>query len=153
MASAGCSLPQASAAARSEVLAGLCQPCRRCLRRLSPSRLGSLQSISKVEEALLLGKEAFYPSQKYLLEKPSLLASNGRDPGFCGIPLGTSLGMWVARTDPALPVVGWGKDRGWDVTRGNRGRSCLAVGLCQSYGQGDSSASPSLSFISRGGSL
>ncbi|XP_068064624.1 homeobox protein cut-like 2 isoform X2 [Anomalospiza imberbis] len=79
VASAGCSLPQASAAARPEALAGLCQPCRRCLRRLSPSRLGSLQSISKAEEALLLGKEAFYPSQKYLLEKPSLLTSTEED--------------------------------------------------------------------------
>ncbi|XP_069650778.1 homeobox protein cut-like 2 isoform X11 [Haliaeetus albicilla] len=37
------------------------------------------QSISKAEEALLLGKEAFYPSQKYLLEKPSLLASTEED--------------------------------------------------------------------------
>ncbi|XP_068767106.1 homeobox protein cut-like 2 [Struthio camelus] len=37
------------------------------------------QSISKPEEALLLGKEAFYPSQKYLLEKPSLLASTEED--------------------------------------------------------------------------
>ncbi|XP_036249114.1 homeobox protein cut-like 2 isoform X3 [Molothrus ater] len=79
VASAGCSLPQASAVARPEALAGLCQPCRRCLRRLSPSRLGSLQSISKAEEALVLGKEAFYPSQKYLLEKPSLLASTEED--------------------------------------------------------------------------
>ncbi|XP_056360471.1 homeobox protein cut-like 2 isoform X2 [Oenanthe melanoleuca] len=79
VASAGCSLPQASAVARPEALAGLCQPCRRCRRRLSPSRLGSLQSISKAEEALLLGKEAFYPSQKYLLEKPSLLASTEED--------------------------------------------------------------------------
>ncbi|NXP67511.1 CUX2 protein, partial [Chloropsis cyanopogon] len=79
VASAGCSLPQASAAARPGAPAGLCQPCRRCLRRLSPSRLGSLQSISKAEEALLLGKEAFYPSQKYLLEKPSLLASTEED--------------------------------------------------------------------------
>ncbi|NXG00323.1 CUX2 protein, partial [Sakesphorus luctuosus] len=50
VASAGCSLPQASAA-----------------------------SISKAEEALLLGKEAFYPSQKYLLEKPSLLANTEED--------------------------------------------------------------------------
>ncbi|KAF1424940.1 Homeobox protein cut-like 2, partial [Spheniscus magellanicus] len=49
VASASCSLPQASA------------------------------SISKAEEALLLGKEAFYPSQKYLLEKPSLLASTEED--------------------------------------------------------------------------
>ncbi|XP_063271813.1 homeobox protein cut-like 2 isoform X3 [Prinia subflava] len=79
VASAGCSLPQASAKARPEALAGLCQPCPRCLRRLSPSRLGSLQSISKAEEALLLGKEAFYPSQKYLLEKPNLLASTEED--------------------------------------------------------------------------
>ncbi|XP_061230743.1 homeobox protein cut-like 2 isoform X8 [Neopsephotus bourkii] len=37
------------------------------------------QSISKAEEALLLGKEAFYPSQKYLLEKPSLMASTEED--------------------------------------------------------------------------
>ncbi|XP_077643371.1 homeobox protein cut-like 2 isoform X2 [Lonchura striata] len=37
------------------------------------------QSISKAEEALLLGKEAFYPSQKYLLEKPSLLATTEED--------------------------------------------------------------------------
>ncbi|XP_064582659.1 homeobox protein cut-like 2 isoform X2 [Zonotrichia leucophrys gambelii] len=79
VASAGCSLPQASGMARPEALAGLSQPCRRCLRRLSPSRPGSLQSISKAEEALLLGKEAFYPSQKYLLEKPSLLASTEED--------------------------------------------------------------------------
>ncbi|NXH17383.1 CUX2 protein, partial [Bucco capensis] len=46
VASASCSLPQASAA---------------------------------LHEALLLGKEAFYPSQKYLLEKPSLLASTEED--------------------------------------------------------------------------
>ncbi|NXT36353.1 CUX2 protein, partial [Pelecanoides urinatrix] len=82
VASASCSLPQASAAARADVPAGLgcaCQPCRRGLRGPCPSRLGSLQSISKAEEALLLGKEAFYPSQKYLLEKPSLLASTEED--------------------------------------------------------------------------
>lgn len=110
VASAGCSLPQASAAARPEALAGLCQPCPRCLRRLSPSRLGSLQSISKAEEALLLGKEAFYPSQKYLLEKPNLLASTGRDPGFCGIPLG----MWVGgdRSCPGCGVVEEGQGVG-----------------------------------------
>ncbi|XP_040433060.1 homeobox protein cut-like 2 isoform X1 [Cygnus olor] len=38
------------------------------------------QSISKPEEALLLGKEAFYPPQKYLLEKPGLMASAEEDP-------------------------------------------------------------------------
>ncbi|NXD07290.1 CUX2 protein, partial [Nothocercus nigrocapillus] len=42
--------------------------------------LPQASSISKPEEALLLGKEAFYPSQKYLLEKPSLLASTEEDP-------------------------------------------------------------------------
>ncbi|NXL85098.1 CUX2 protein, partial [Alectura lathami] len=55
VASASCSLPQAMP---------LC----------------SLQSMSKPEEALLLGKEAFYPPQKYLLEKPSLMASAEEDP-------------------------------------------------------------------------
>lgn len=43
-----------------------------------PPLLCPLQSMSKPEEALLLGKEAFYPPQKYLLEKPSLMASTGR---------------------------------------------------------------------------
>ncbi|XP_065595311.1 homeobox protein cut-like 2 [Cyrtonyx montezumae] len=38
------------------------------------------QGMSKPEEALLLGKEAFYPPQKYLLEKPSLMASAEEDP-------------------------------------------------------------------------
>ncbi|KAM6297732.1 homeobox protein cut-like 2 [Aegotheles albertisi] len=82
VAAAGCSLPQASAAAHGATLAGLggmCQPGPPRLRRPVPSGLGSLQSISKAEEALLLGKEAFYPSQKYLLEKPSLLASTEED--------------------------------------------------------------------------
>ncbi|PKK25906.1 cut-like homeobox 2 [Columba livia] len=83
VASASCSLPQASATGRADPLAGLgclCQPRCRGLRCPFPSRLGSLQSGSKAEEALLLGKEAFYPSQKYLLEKPSLLASTGKVP-------------------------------------------------------------------------
>ncbi|XP_069727270.1 homeobox protein cut-like 2 isoform X1 [Phaenicophaeus curvirostris] len=82
VASANCSLPQASAAAHTDLLARLgcaCQPCCRWLHQPFPSRLGSLQSISKAEDALLLGKEAFYPSQKYLLEKPSLLASTEED--------------------------------------------------------------------------
>ncbi|NXC42414.1 CUX2 protein, partial [Penelope pileata] len=50
VASASCSLPQASA------------------------------SVSKPEEALLLGKEAFYSPQKYLVEKPSLMANAEEDP-------------------------------------------------------------------------
>ncbi|NXT22929.1 CUX2 protein, partial [Syrrhaptes paradoxus] len=48
VASASCSLPQAS-------------------------------SVSKAEDALLLGKEAFCPAQKYLLEKPSLMATTEED--------------------------------------------------------------------------
>ncbi|NWS39177.1 CUX2 protein, partial [Probosciger aterrimus] len=36
-------------------------------------------SLPQAKEALLLGKEAFYPSQKYLLEKPSLMASAEED--------------------------------------------------------------------------
>uniref|UniRef100_A0A8B9G5N2 Homeobox protein cut-like n=1 Tax=Amazona collaria TaxID=241587 RepID=A0A8B9G5N2_9PSIT len=36
-------------------------------------------SLPQAKEALLLGKEAFYPSQKYLLEKPSLMASTEED--------------------------------------------------------------------------
>ncbi|NXG19518.1 CUX2 protein, partial [Grallaria varia] len=122
VASAGCSLPQASAAARVDALAGLCQPCRRCLRRPVPSRPGSLQSISKAEEALLLGKEAFYPSQKYLLEKPSLLASTGRVPRVPWhppVPVGTALGMWASGKEPG---VGWGEAGGCHVTWG----SCVA---------------------------
>ncbi|XP_071618876.1 homeobox protein cut-like 2 isoform X3 [Heliangelus exortis] len=82
VASTGCSLPQASAMAPTDTLARLgcaCRPGHRRLRRHFPSGLGSLQSISKAEEALLLGKEAFYPSQKYLLEKPNLLASAEED--------------------------------------------------------------------------
>ncbi|XP_020658425.3 homeobox protein cut-like 2 isoform X3 [Pogona vitticeps] len=38
------------------------------------------QSISKPADPLLLGKDSFYPSQKYLLEKPGLLASTEEDP-------------------------------------------------------------------------
>ncbi|XP_062446134.1 homeobox protein cut-like 2 [Rhea pennata] len=80
VASASCSLPQASAPRRG----GAGAPCRLCAGRSLPNAFPPLflafQSISKPEEALLLGKEAFYPSQKYLLEKPSLLASAEEDP-------------------------------------------------------------------------
>lgn len=132
MASASCSLPQASAVARADMLARLgrtCQPCRRWLRCPFPSRLGSLQSISKAEEALLLGKEAFYPSQKYLLEKPSLLANTGRVPGSRSIPSPTgSIPGKVGDRAGILPRLwegaqsqqrGRGLDKGWDATWGN----------------------------------
>uniref|UniRef100_A0A674JQF9 Homeobox protein cut-like n=1 Tax=Terrapene triunguis TaxID=2587831 RepID=A0A674JQF9_9SAUR len=41
--------------------------------------LSLFQSISKSDEALLLDKDSFYPSQKYLLEKPNLLANTEED--------------------------------------------------------------------------
>uniref|UniRef100_A0A670IIR6 Homeobox protein cut-like n=1 Tax=Podarcis muralis TaxID=64176 RepID=A0A670IIR6_PODMU len=37
-------------------------------------------SISKPSDVLLLGKESFYPSQKFLLEKPGLVPSTEEDP-------------------------------------------------------------------------
>ncbi|XP_063081685.1 homeobox protein cut-like 2 isoform X2 [Cavia porcellus] len=48
---------------------GLPQPCF-----LSP------QGMAKPEDSLLMAKEAFFPTQKFLLEKPSLLASPEEDP-------------------------------------------------------------------------
>ncbi|KAM8797616.1 LOW QUALITY PROTEIN: homeobox protein cut-like 2 [Eudromia elegans] len=80
VASASCSLPQASAERAPAV-----STCTRAgsARRPLPNpfpRLPSFQSISKPEEALLLGREPFYPAQKFLLEKPGLLASTEEDP-------------------------------------------------------------------------
>ncbi|XP_054853084.1 homeobox protein cut-like 2 isoform X1 [Eublepharis macularius] len=48
--------------------------------KLASSNCSLSQSISKPSDALLLGKETFYPSQKYLLEKPSLGHSTEEDP-------------------------------------------------------------------------
>uniref|UniRef100_A0A8D2IRC5 Homeobox protein cut-like n=1 Tax=Varanus komodoensis TaxID=61221 RepID=A0A8D2IRC5_VARKO len=49
-----------------------------------PSRIGrretSPQSISKPTDALLLGKDSFFSSQKYLTEKPSLVPSTEEEP-------------------------------------------------------------------------
>uniref|UniRef100_F6YGU2 Homeobox protein cut-like n=1 Tax=Monodelphis domestica TaxID=13616 RepID=F6YGU2_MONDO len=42
------------------------------------SRTGSL-SMAKPEDALMIGKDGFFPAQKFLLEKPSLLASTEED--------------------------------------------------------------------------
>ncbi|XP_075754818.1 homeobox protein cut-like 2 isoform X2 [Pelodiscus sinensis] len=47
--------------------------------KLASANCSLSQSISKPGEPLLLGKESFYPSQKYLLEKPNLLASTEED--------------------------------------------------------------------------
>uniref|UniRef100_A0A8C3FAD6 Homeobox protein cut-like n=1 Tax=Chrysemys picta bellii TaxID=8478 RepID=A0A8C3FAD6_CHRPI len=43
--------------------------------KLASANCSLPQSISKSDEALLLDKDSFYPSQKYLLEKPNLLAN------------------------------------------------------------------------------
>uniref|UniRef100_A0A8D0L760 Homeobox protein cut-like n=1 Tax=Sphenodon punctatus TaxID=8508 RepID=A0A8D0L760_SPHPU len=48
--------------------------------KLASANCGLSQSISKADDALLLGKEAFYPSQKYHFEKPGLLANTEEDP-------------------------------------------------------------------------
>ncbi|XP_039361487.1 homeobox protein cut-like 2 isoform X8 [Mauremys reevesii] len=45
--------------------------------KLASANCSLPQSISKSDEALLLDKESFYSSQKYLLEKPNLLATTG----------------------------------------------------------------------------
>ncbi|KAB0404750.1 hypothetical protein E2I00_006924, partial [Balaenoptera physalus] len=67
-----CSLPQVSvptgqAAPESLAPAMPSQPCF-----LSP------QGMAKPEDSLLMAKEAFFPAQKFLLEKPGLLASPGQ---------------------------------------------------------------------------
>lgn len=79
LASNTCSLPQVrvpttvptgQAAPKSAAPAMPSQPCF-----LSP------QGMAKPEDSLLLAKEAFFPAQKFLLEKPGLLASPGRGGG------------------------------------------------------------------------
>lgn len=169
VASASCSLPQASATGRADPLAGLgclCQPHCRGLRCPFPSRLGSLQSGSKADEALLLGKEAFYPSQKYLLEKPSLLASTGKVPR-------SSCHRWspqehpqyhwehpwgCGRQDWILPWLWEGAWRQQQVGGMAKGVGCHLGKLrqemphCMAMAGGTLVCLP-LSFISRGGSL
>ncbi|NXA37294.1 CUX2 protein, partial [Eudromia elegans] len=90
VASASCSLPQASA-------------------ERAPA------SISKPEEALLLGREPFYPAQKFLLEKPGLLASTGRAaPGTRRLFPCASFraGRASFRILPSLPRVSQGQEWG-----------------------------------------
>ncbi|EMP37125.1 Homeobox protein cut-like 2 [Chelonia mydas] len=49
------------------------------LERQLTAKNEAIESISKSDEPLLLGKESFYPSQKYVLEKPNLLANAEED--------------------------------------------------------------------------
>ncbi|XP_036908494.1 homeobox protein cut-like 2 [Sturnira hondurensis] len=48
--------------------------------KLASSTCGLPQSLAKPEDSLLMAKEAFFPTQKFLLEKPGLLASPEEDP-------------------------------------------------------------------------
>ncbi|KAM5312686.1 homeobox protein cut-like 2 isoform 2-T2 [Glossophaga mutica] len=48
--------------------------------KLASSTCNLPQSLAKPEDSLLMAKEAFFPAQKFLLEKPGLLASPEEDP-------------------------------------------------------------------------
>uniref|UniRef100_G1QI19 Homeobox protein cut-like n=1 Tax=Nomascus leucogenys TaxID=61853 RepID=G1QI19_NOMLE len=48
--------------------------------KLASSTCSLPQGMAKPEDSLLIAKEAFFPTQKFLLEKPSLLASPEEDP-------------------------------------------------------------------------
>ncbi|XP_045702176.1 homeobox protein cut-like 2 isoform X2 [Phyllostomus hastatus] len=48
--------------------------------KLASSTCSLPQSLAKPEDPLLMAKEAFFPAQKFLLEKPGLLASPEEDP-------------------------------------------------------------------------
>ncbi|XP_073078382.1 homeobox protein cut-like 2 isoform X6 [Manis javanica] len=48
--------------------------------KLASSTCNLPQGLAKPEDSLILAKEAFFPTQKFLLEKPSLLASPEEDP-------------------------------------------------------------------------
>lgn len=78
LASSTCSLPQVSfppLSPQCRLPSGLLPPV--------PSQPGFLspQGMAKPEDSLLMAKEAFFPTQKFLLEKPGLLASPGRGDG------------------------------------------------------------------------
>ncbi|XP_074061801.1 homeobox protein cut-like 2 isoform X2 [Macrotis lagotis] len=47
--------------------------------KLASSTCSLSQSMTKPEDALMIGKDGFFPAQKFLLEKPSLLASTEED--------------------------------------------------------------------------
>ncbi|KAK1328644.1 hypothetical protein QTO34_012218 [Cnephaeus nilssonii] len=77
LASSTCSLPQVSVCHSAKG-----QAAPESLPPTTPSQPGLLspQSLAKPEDSLLMAKEAFFPAQKFLLEKPGLLASPEEDP-------------------------------------------------------------------------
>lgn len=74
LASSTCSLPQVSVPATVSHSAG-------CPWEPSQPRFLSPQGMAKPEDTLLMAKETFFPAQKFLLEKPGLLPSPGREDG------------------------------------------------------------------------
>ncbi|XP_064128267.1 homeobox protein cut-like 2 isoform X2 [Loxodonta africana] len=48
--------------------------------KLASSNCGLSQGLAKPDDSLLMAKETFFPAQKFLLEKPALLASPEEDP-------------------------------------------------------------------------
>lgn len=88
LASSSCSLPQVSV----PTTLPMGQAAHESLPPTTPSQPGLLspQSLAKPEDSLLMAKEAFFPTQKFLLEKPGLLASPGRG----GVVLGAKGQGW-----------------------------------------------------------
>lgn len=86
LASSTCSLPQVSVPATVPTV----QAALESLLPIVPSQPGFLspQGMAKPEDSLLMAKEAFFPTQKFLLEKPGLLASPGRGDGMLLGPRG-----------------------------------------------------------------
>nr|XP_044631811.1 homeobox protein cut-like 2 isoform X2 [Equus asinus] len=68
--------------------------------KLASSTCSLPQGMAKPEDSLLLAKEAFFPAQKFLLEKPGLLASPEEDPSEDD-SLKDSLGMEQSYPSPA----------------------------------------------------
>lgn len=82
LASSTCGLPQVSVPAT--LAKGQAAP--ESLPPTTPFQPGlfSPQGLAKPEDSLLMAKEAFFPAQKFLLEKPALLASPGKGGVFSG---------------------------------------------------------------------
>lgn len=102
LASSTCSLPQVSVPATVPALQADLES-RLPTMPSQPSFL-SPQGISKPEDSLLMAKEAFFPTQKFLLEKPGLLTSPGRGGRMLLGPRGRGGGcLWASGLLHCLP--------------------------------------------------